>query len=78
MVRAAPDDPELTLKPDMKKTLKSEKIKVREHNGKYEVQKFCDKGKEAWSCCQCRDKEAEGCVVKVVDKKKWILSSYTS
>ena len=46
---AVPDDVELTLKPDCKKTLRSVKTKDRYHNGKYELNKFDNK--MAWSCC---------------------------
>ena len=48
---AKPDDPELTLKPNMQKTLKTVTVTKRSHNGKWEVSKFSKKGKEAWSCC---------------------------
>ena len=48
---AVPDDPELTLKPDLKKTIRENKGKERYHNGKYEENKFDSKGKKAWSCC---------------------------
>jgi hypothetical protein len=34
------DDPELTMKPDCNKTLVTEKVKIRSHNGKYEIRKF--------------------------------------
>ena len=71
-----PDDKELTLKPDMKKTLKHVKERVTYHNGKYEEQRFSEKKKMAWSCCQNKDKDGDGCVVKYVDKQKWVLSSY--
>ena len=71
----AHDDKELTLKPDMSKTLKKVCQRVCYHNGKYEEQKFSEKKKMAWSCCQNKDKDSEGCVVKMVDKQKWILSS---
>lgn len=56
-----PEDPELTMKPDCSKTLKNEKTKVRFHNGKYEVRKFDEKGKKAWSCCQSKYEDGEGC-----------------
>jgi len=56
-----PDDPELSLKPDCSKTLPIEKIKIRFHNGKYEVNKFDPKGKKAWSCCQSKNEDDEGC-----------------
>lgn len=74
-----PEDPELTLKPDMSKTLKRVQERVSYHNGKFEASKF-DKGKDGkpkmvWSCCQSSDRESSGCVVKVVDKQKWTLSS---
>ena len=70
-------DPELTLKPDCKKTLKSVKVKKWHHNGKYEPNKF-DGGKMAWSCCMAKDKDAQGCVCTIVDKQRWELSSFNS
>ena len=70
-----PEDPQLTLKPNMTKTLKKVTERICSHNGKYEEQKFSVKKKMAWSCCQSKDKDGEGCVVKYVDKQKWILSS---
>jgi hypothetical protein len=63
-----PDDPELTLRPDMKKTIRKETITMRHHNGKYEVDRFSDKGKKAWSCCMNKHEDSEGCVVRKVDK----------
>lgn len=57
------DDPELKLKPNLNRTLKVAKEKVRSHNGKYEVNKFDPKGKKAWSCCQSKAEDAEGCIV---------------
>ena len=48
---AVPNDPELTLRPDIKKTIREKKVKERYHNGKYEENKFDGKGKKAWSCC---------------------------
>ena len=71
-----PDDPELTLKPDCSKTLRNEKFKERFHNGKYEVNKFNTKGKKAWSCCQSKHEEDEGCQYTIVDRKKWCLTSF--
>lgn len=50
-------DPELTLKPNCKRTLKSVKEKKWHHNGKYEKNKF-DGGKMAWSCCMAKDEDA--------------------
>lgn len=65
-----PDDPELTLKPDCKMTLREKKIKERYHDGRYEENKFDGKGKnkKAWSCCQSKYQDDDGCIVKVVDK----------
>ena len=63
-----PEDVELTLKPDMKKTLKKETVTERHHNGKYELDRFSNKGKKAWSCCMNKHEESEGCVVRRVDK----------
>lgn len=44
-----PEDPELTLKPDMSKTLQNLKTKKYYHNGKWEMNKIEEK--ESWSCC---------------------------
>ena len=63
-----PDDPELTLRPNMKKTIRHETITMRHHNGKYEVDRFSTKGKKAWSCCMNKTEESEGCVIRKVDK----------
>lgn len=55
--KIVPDDPELTLRPDMKKTLRNSKTMSRFHNGTYEQNKFeMDQTEEgeyntAWSCC---------------------------
>lgn len=73
---AIKDDPELTLKPDCKKTLKVNKEKQRYHNGKYEENKFDAKGKKAWSCCQSKGEDSEGCILKVVDKQRWTLTTF--
>lgn len=70
------DDPELTLKPDCKKTLKVVKEKIRYHTGKYEERKFDKKGKKAWSCCQSKYEDDSGCCVKVVDKMRWAVTTY--
>jgi hypothetical protein len=50
-----PEDMELTLRPDMTKTLVNKKVRACHHNGKYEPQKFSEKKKMAWSCCQSKD-----------------------
>ncbi len=55
-----PEDPELTLKPDMKKTLPNKKTKKYYHNGKWQDYKTTGKdGKEktkwSWSCCMNSD-----------------------
>lgn len=68
-----PEDPELTMKPNMDKTLKPQKTKIYFHNGKYEVNKFDPKGKKAWSCCQAKDEDACGCQIKIKDAQKWCL-----
>lgn len=73
---AIEDDPELTLKPDMSKTLRVFKEKQRYHNGKYEENKWDSKGKKAWSCCQSKGEDSEGCIVRTVDKQRWIVSTY--
>lgn len=70
-----PEDPQLTLKPDMSKTLRNAKQKKYYHNGKWEMSK--SEKKESWSCCMNSDKDSEGCVAVIKDKQKWILSSYT-
>jgi len=71
-----PADPELTLKPDMKKTIRRELVTNRHHNGKYELDRFSDKGKSAWSCCMNKREESEGCVVVKVDKQKWNVEGF--
>lgn len=71
-----PDDPELTLKPDCSKTIRQVKTRVRYHNGVFEERKFDAKSKKAWSCCQSKYEDDAGCCTKVVDKQKWILSTY--
>ena len=73
---AIADDPELSLRPDCKKTLKVVKEKVRSHNGKYEVNKFDPKGKKAWSCCQAKDEDAPGCIVTTVDRQRWCVTTF--
>ena len=71
-----PDDVELTLRPDMKKTLKKQTVTERHHNGKYELDRFSDKGKKAWSCCMNKQEDSEGCVVRRVDKQKWNVEGF--
>jgi len=71
-----PMDPELTLKPDMKKTLRHETLIERHHNGKYELDRFSDKGKKAWSCCMNKREDSEGCVVLKVDKQRWNVEGF--
>lgn len=69
-------DPELTLKPNVTKTLRITATTKYHHNGKWAmsaVEKY-----ECWSCCMNSDKDSDGCVGVKVDKSKWILSSYTS
>lgn len=63
-----PEDPELTLRPNLKQTIRKETVTQRHHNGKYEVDRFSDKGKKAWSCCMNKLEDSEGCVVRKVDK----------
>lgn len=48
----------------------------RHHNGKYELDRFSDKGKKAWSCCMNKREESEGCVLKKVDKQKWNVEGF--
>lgn len=71
-----PEDVELTLRPDMKKTLKKQIVTERHHNGKYELDRFSDKGKKAWSCCMNKREDSEGCVLKKVDKQKWNVEGF--
>ena len=71
-----PPDPELTLRPDMKKTIRRELVTNRYHNGKYEVDRFSNKGKKAWSCCMNKHEDSEGCVVRRVDKQKWNVEGF--
>ena len=71
-----PDDPELTLRPDMKKTLRKETVTYRHHNGTYELDRFSVKGKTAWSCCMNKQENSEGCVIKRVDKQKWNVEGF--
>jgi len=71
-----PADPELTLRPDNKKTIRREIVVQRHHNGKYELDRFSEKGKKAWSCCMNKAEDSEGCVVKKVDKKQWNLEGF--
>jgi hypothetical protein len=70
-----PEDPELTLKPVLNNTWKNEVTKKHYHNGKWEHNKI--EGKECWSCCMNSEFNSKGCQGVKVDKKKWILSSYT-
>ena len=72
---AIPDDQELTLKPDMTKTLQKKIEIVRYHDGKFEVPAWDPKGKKRWSCCQSKHEDEPGCNVKKVDKERWVLSS---
>ncbi len=71
-----PPDPELTLRPDMKKTIRRETVIQRHHNGKYELDRFSDKGKKAWSCCMNKREESEGCVIVKSDKQKWNVEGF--
>ena len=70
-----PDDEELTLKPNCKKTLVKKVEIVRYHDGKFEVAKWDPKKKERWSCCQSKYFDAPGCIIKKIDKDRWILSA---
>ena len=71
-----PVDPELTLRPNVTKTLKVTATTKYHHNGKWALSAV--EKAECWSCCMNGEKESEGCVGVKVDKSKWILSSYTS
>lgn len=66
-------DPECTLKPDLSKTSKPEKVRKYFHNGKWQMMKA--EGVECWSCCMNAEKDNEGCVANFKDKNKWILSN---
>jgi len=59
--QGVPIDPELTLKPDLKKTLVTYKQRKCHHNGVFGPNKFSKK--DCWSCCMNTDKDSEGCVV---------------
>ena len=74
-----PDDPELTMKPYLNDAVwKSQITKKYYHNGKWEQRRDeRDKIKGSWSCCMNSDQASDGCQAVKVDKKKWILSSYT-
>ena len=69
-------DPELTLRPDVKKTIRRETVTQRHHNGKYELDRFSDKGKKAWSCCMNKREDSEGCVIVKSDKQKWNVEGF--
>ena len=71
-----PPDPELTLRPDMKKTIRRETVIQRYHNGKYELDRFSTKGKKAWSCCMNKREDAPGCVIVKSDKQKWNVEGF--
>ena len=71
-----PDDPELTLRPDMNKTLRKETETYQHQNGTYELDRFSVKGKKAWSCCMNKQEDSEGCVIKRVDKQKWNVEGF--
>lgn len=70
-----PYDPELTLKPNMKKTLINRKGVKYHHTGKFEMCKFEEE--EVWSCCMNADPNSPGCNAIKVDPLKWNLTSYT-
>lgn len=76
-------DPQLTLKPDLSKTCTKTKTFKYHHTGVWMHFEFKDKdsgkikSEDGWSCCMNIDKESDGCVKTVVDKERWILSSYT-
>ena len=74
-IKEEPEDPELTLRPNMQKTLRVTKHKKYYHNGKWELNQI--EKKECWSCCMNKQKDSDGCVAVIHDPTKWILSSYT-
>jgi hypothetical protein len=61
-----PEDPELTLRPDMTKTLRNTKQKEYYHNGKWEMNPI--EKQECWSCCMNAEKDSAGCVAVIKDK----------
>lgn len=71
----------LTFTPDMTLTIKHDKVKNYNHNGKWgpvAAPGALDvKGQECWSCCMSTDKDSEGCAGGYRDKQRWVLSSYT-
>ncbi len=67
-------DPELTLRPDLSKTLKKNTNFKYYHSGKWEKQPYEET--EAWSCCMNVNAGSEGCVAINKDVRKWNLTSY--
>lgn len=64
-----PEDPELTLMPNINDAFQSSKSKKYHHTGKWESDKFgSKKQKGCWSCCMNADETNEGCVAVIVDK----------
>ena len=75
----------------MEGTILNRKTKKYYHSGRWEENKFYEYAssdeeldeeereakKWSWSCCQNAEKKSEGCIPVVVDKDRWILSSYT-
>ena len=76
MEARVPADPELTLRPNMKKTIRRQTVEIRVHTGKFELDRTSKKGKFAWSCCMNRDENAPGCVVRRVDAHKWNVEGF--
>jgi hypothetical protein len=69
-------DPELTLRPDLSKTLKITKRTKYHHNGKWEETPGNAEETGHWSCCMGIDPASEGCVAVLVDKKKWNVTGF--
>ena len=67
-------DPELTLRPDLTKTLRKNTDIKYYHSGKWEKQPYEET--EAWSCCMNVEHKSEGCVAVNNDRRKWNISSY--
>ncbi len=68
-------DPELTLKPDVKKTIRNNKQKVYYHTGKWEPNKWED-DEYCWSCCMSSQEVGTGCSIKIVDPDRLNIASF--
>jgi hypothetical protein len=70
------NDLELTLRPDLSKTLRRNPKLERGyyHSGKWEKQPYEES--EAWSCCMNNIKESEGCVAYRKENTKWNVTGF--